>query len=203
MTVNVSEDDNDNVAPQSREWSRSPDHDIFNPSLDELYAVEDTYFADNIRAHLADLQTQAHAWEMPYEAVGDWPTMLKISEMQQKDEEPGWSEGLGWGEGGKQLIEWCNALRAHATAGDRLLMEVSELVGLPMPRDDWMIQDIFRQVINLTRTITKGIKGLRARLDVVHLHYMPPYSLKVHAHNKPGEFCFIRFISHIYCICAQ
>ena len=93
---------------------------------------------------------------MPYGAVGDWPTMLKISEMQQKDEEPGWSEGLGWsegpgwGEGGKQLIEWCNALRAHATAGDRLLMEVSELVGLPMPRDDWMIQDIFRQVINLT-----------------------------------------------------
>ena len=119
--------------------------------------------------------------------------MLKISEMQEKDEEPGWRED------GRQLAEWCDTLCVHASKGDALLKELSELVGLPMPQDGLMIQDIFRQVIDLTRTITKGIEGLRARLDVVHLHYMPPFSFKVHSDNGPGEFRFIWFISRIYC----
>ena len=143
--------------------------------------------AESIQECLADIQKCAQAWELPYGAVGDWPMMMKISEMQTKDGEPHWIRG------GEQLVEWCDTLRTHASKGDTLLAELSELVGLPMPREGWMVQDIFRQVMDLTRTITQGVQQVRARLEVAHLHYMPPYSFKTRVYDESGECCDAQF----------
>ena len=160
--------------------SRESDAVLDSP-LSKSSDFEDVCNAETVQECLADIRKRAQAWELPYGAVGDWPMMMKISEMQYKDGEPHWIRG------GEQLVEWLDTLREHASKGDVLLEELSGLVGLPMPREGWMVQDIFRQVIDLTRIITQGVQQVRARLEVAHLHYMPPYSFKTRVYDKSGE----------------
>jgi hypothetical protein len=173
-------------SPKSKVLDTSADAILDSPHA-ESASFKDLHNTESIQECLADIRKRAQAWELPYGAVGDWPMMMKIFEMQAKDGEPHWIRG------GDQLVEWCDTLCTHVSKGDALLAELSELVGLPMPREGCLVQDIFRQVMDLTRTITQGVQQVRACLEVAHLHYMLPYSFKTRVYDELGECCDTQF----------